>query len=88
MANTKFKDLAVLTSMTDSIIVPTSDGTTTRKITGANLKNYFSPPAAHGCFHKKANVTATASDTVYAFDWYTDTTAHLTDDVTVTSSDK
>ncbi len=41
---------------------------------------------AHGCFHKKANVTATASDTVYAFDWYTDTTAHLTDDVTITSA--
>ena len=41
---------------------------------------------AQGCFHKKANVTATASDTVYAFDWYTDATAHLTDDVTVTSA--
>jgi len=39
-----------------------------------------------GCFHKKANVTATASDTVYAFDWYTDTTAHLTDGVTITSA--
>ena len=44
MANTKFKDLAELTSMTDSIIVPTSDGITTKKITGANLKNYFSLP--------------------------------------------
>jgi hypothetical protein len=41
MANTKFKDLAELTSMTDSIIVPTSDGTTTKKITGANLKTYM-----------------------------------------------
>jgi hypothetical protein len=41
MATAKFKDLAVLTSMTDSIIVPTSDGTTTKQITGANLKTYF-----------------------------------------------
>jgi hypothetical protein len=41
MANVKFKDLAELTSMTDSIIVPTSDGTTTKKITGANLKTYM-----------------------------------------------
>jgi hypothetical protein len=39
-----------------------------------------------GCFHKTANVTAAASDTVYAFDWYTDTTAHITDGVTVTSA--
>jgi hypothetical protein len=39
-----------------------------------------------GCFHKTANVTAVASDTVYAFDWYTDTTAHITDGVTVTSA--
>jgi hypothetical protein len=41
---------------------------------------------AQGCFHKLAQVTAAASDTVYAFDWYTDTTAHLTDDVTITSA--
>ena len=39
-----------------------------------------------GCFHKTAEVTAAASDTVYAFDWYTDTTAHITDGVTVTSA--
>jgi hypothetical protein len=39
-----------------------------------------------GCFHKTANVTVEASDTVYNFDWYTDTTAHLTDDVAVTSA--
>jgi hypothetical protein len=40
-----------------------------------------------GCFHKTANVTVEASDTVYNFDWYTDTTAHLTDDVAVTSQE-
>jgi hypothetical protein len=39
-----------------------------------------------GCFHKLAQVTAAAADTVNAFDWYTDTTAHLTNDVTVTSA--
>jgi hypothetical protein len=40
----------------------------------------------HGCFHKIANVTAAAADTVYEFDWYTDTTAHVGNQgVTVTS---
>jgi hypothetical protein len=43
-------------------------------------------PRAQGCFHKLAQVTAAAADTVYAFDWYTDTTAHLTDGVTITSA--
>jgi hypothetical protein len=39
-----------------------------------------------GCFHKLAQVTAAASDTVYAFDWYTDVTQHVGDSgVTVTS---
>jgi hypothetical protein len=40
----------------------------------------------HGCFHKLAQVTAAAADTVYAFDWYTDVTQHVGDSgVTVTS---
>ena len=40
----------------------------------------------HGCFHKIANVTAAAADTVYEFDWFTDTTAHVGNQgVTVTS---
>ena len=86
MANTKFKDLAELTSMTDSIIVPTSDGTTTKKITGANLKNYFSPSAVHGCFHKVADVVATEANTAFSFDWFTDVTQHVGDaGVTVTA---
>lgn len=39
-----------------------------------------------GCFHKVANVTAAAANTVYEFDWYTDTTAHVGNQgVTVTS---
>lgn len=39
-----------------------------------------------GCFHKVANVTAAAANTVYDFDWYTDTTAHVGNQgVTVTS---
>jgi hypothetical protein len=40
----------------------------------------------HGCFHKIANVTAAAANTVYDFDWYTDTTAHVGNQgVTVTA---
>ena len=31
----------------------------------------------YGCFHKIANVTAGAANTVYNFDWYTSTTAHV-----------
>lgn len=42
---------------------------------------------ARGCFHKTANVTASAANTVYAFDWHTDTTAHITDGVTVESAE-
>ena len=42
----------------------------------------------YGCFHKVANVTAPAADTVYNFDWYTDVSPHIsTNGVTVTSSD-
>jgi hypothetical protein len=86
MANVKFKELAELTTMTDSIIVPTSDGTTTKKITGANLKNYFSPPAVLGCFHKVADVVATQANTAFSFDWFTDVTQHVGDaGVTVTA---
>ena len=40
----------------------------------------------HGCFHKIANVTAAAANTVYDFDWYTDTTVHVGNQgVTVTA---
>ena len=39
-----------------------------------------------GCFHKIANVTAAAANTIYDFNWYTDTTAHVGNQgVTVTS---
>ena len=39
-----------------------------------------------GCFHKVANVTAAAADTVYNFDWYADTSVHVGNQgVTVTS---
>ena len=42
----------------------------------------------YGCFHKLANVTAPAADTVYNFDWYTDASPHIsTNGVTVTSDD-
>jgi hypothetical protein len=42
------------------------------------LGNIESSRAA-GCFHKMANVTTAAADTVYSFDWFTDTTAHVND---------
>lgn len=41
MANSRFVDLPSLTTMTDTGVVPMSDGTTTKKITGADLKTYF-----------------------------------------------
>jgi hypothetical protein len=56
-----------------------SDGSTAGGIS-------ISTDRAQGCFHKLAQVTAAASDTVYPFDWYTDTTAHITDDITVTAA--
>jgi hypothetical protein len=74
--------------MTDSAVMPVVEGGATKKITGANLKSYFSPSAVHGCFHKMANVTAVAADTVYEFDWFTDVTQHIGDSgVTVTSGE-
>ena len=40
----------------------------------------------HGCFHKMADVTAVAADTIYEFDWFTNVTQHVGDSgVTVTS---
>jgi hypothetical protein len=39
-----------------------------------------------GCFHKVANVTAAAANTIYNFDWYNNTTVHVGNEgVTVTS---
>jgi hypothetical protein len=40
----------------------------------------------HGCFHKMADVTAEAADTVYEFDWFTNVTQHVGDSgVTITA---
>jgi hypothetical protein len=40
----------------------------------------------YGCFHKLANITAPAASTVYSFDWYANTTAHVgSEGITVTS---
>lgn len=47
------------------------------------------PPitSGYGCFHKTANITAPAADTVYPFDWYNDATAHVNNlGVTVASA--
>jgi hypothetical protein len=41
----------------------------------------------YGCFHKLANITAPAASTVYSFDWYANTTAHVgSEGVTVNSA--
>ena len=49
------------------------------------LGNIESSKAA-GCFHKMADVTAVAADTVYDFDWFTNVTQHVGDQgVTVVS---
>ena len=46
----------------------------------------LTPTKAQGCFHKMADVTAEAADTVYNFDWFTDVTQHVGDQgITVTS---
>jgi hypothetical protein len=71
--------------MTDAAVMPVVEGGATKKITGANLKSYFSPPAVHGCFHKVADVVATEANTAFSFDWFTDVTQHVGDaGVTVT----
>jgi hypothetical protein len=41
MANVKISALTSLTTMTDATVVPVVESATTKKITGANLKNYF-----------------------------------------------
>jgi len=88
MAEVKISALSALNTMTDAAVMPVVEGGATKKITGANLKSYFSPSAVHGCFHKMANVTADAADTVYNFDWFTDVTQHVGDQgVTVTSGE-
>jgi len=58
-----------------------SDGSTAGGISiGGNVQG------VHGCFHKMANVTAEAANTVYNFDWFTNVTQHVGDSgVTVTS---
>jgi hypothetical protein len=51
-----------------------------------NTINIIDAKDTYGCFHKLASLTAPAADTVYNFDWYTDTTVHESEGVTVTSS--
>lgn len=69
---------AIATFNRDNIIL----GGTTGTLAGGNLLYR----RTYGCFHKIANVTAAAANTVYNFDWYTDTTAHVGNEgVTVTS---
>jgi hypothetical protein len=86
MAEVKISALSALNTMTDAAVMPVVEGGATKKITGANLKNYFSPPAVHGCFHKVADVVATQANTAFSFDWFTDVTQHVGDaGVTVTA---
>jgi hypothetical protein len=51
-----------------------------------NTINIIDAKDTYGCFHKLASLTAPAADTVYNFDWYTDTTVHESEGVIVTSS--
>jgi hypothetical protein len=86
MAEVKISALSALNTMTNAAVMPVVEGGATKKITGANLKNYFSPPAVHGCFHKVADVVATQANTAFSFDWFTDVTQHVGDaGVTVTA---
>jgi hypothetical protein len=53
------------------------------------INSNFSELYSHtyGCFHKLANITAPAASTVYSFDWYANTTAHVgSEGITVTSA--
>ena len=43
MANVKISALTALSTMTDATVVPVVESSTTKKITGANLKTYFAP---------------------------------------------
>jgi hypothetical protein len=77
-------DVAIFTPTNTTV---KSDAVTLQTNAGASLKggaiNYR---RTFGCFHKVANVTAAAANTVYDFDWYTDTTVHVGNQgVTVTS---
>jgi hypothetical protein len=61
-------------------------GTAGQVLTSNGTIAYWSSPA-YGCFHKLANITAPAASTVYSFDWYANTTAHIgSEGVTVTSA--
>jgi hypothetical protein len=64
-----------------------SDAYTFNNSAGTNIAGgLINYRRTHGCFHKVANVTAAAANTVYNFDWYTDTTAHVGNQgVTVTA---
>jgi|688.fasta_scaffold963088_1 hypothetical protein len=46
MANVKISALTALSTMTDATVVPVVESATTKKITGANLKNYFKNDSA------------------------------------------
>ena len=66
----------------DTIYLRDSSGT---NITG----NKIDYRRTFGCFHKNANVTAAAADTVYEFDWTTDTSAHVnTQGITVSNTSR
>jgi hypothetical protein len=64
-----------------------SDSYTFQNSSGTNIAGgLINYRRTHGCFHKIANVTAAAANTVYEFDWFTDTTVHVGNQgVTVTA---
>lgn len=78
----------VVSSGTINVELP-NNATFTGNVSVGNLTvtgDIISNPT-HGCFHKIANVTAEAANTVYNFDWFNDATAHIDNrGVTVTSA--
>jgi hypothetical protein len=77
---------AATTIRTDGLtLVKGSYGNTGTALPGGDI----SYRRTFGCFHKMANVTAAAADTVYAFDWTTSTTAHVnTQGVTISNTSR
>ena len=68
------------TFSSDSYTFNTSLGTNLLTLSGTTANfgnNNISYNRTYGCFHKVASITALAADTVYAFDWQTNTSNHV-----------
>jgi len=71
----------------DQGLLRRSDGETPGGISIADSSSTSTTVSVYGCFHKVADVVATSSNTVFAFDWFTNVTAHVNNQgINVTSS--